>query len=54
MLDLKYVPIDKFNNFNNIIKSEAYLYYFGSKGNEKISKYAKQMLKTNIIQKRLY
>jgi hypothetical protein len=43
MLDLKYVPIDKFHNFNNIIKSEAYLYYF------QLSKYSKKMIKTKII-----
>jgi hypothetical protein len=52
MLDMKYVPIENFSNINN--KNEAYLYYYGNKGDEQLSKYAKPMLKTKIIQKRLY
>jgi hypothetical protein len=51
MLEMKYIPIENFSNMNN--KSESYLYYYGIKGDEKLSKYAKPILKTKIIQKRL-
>lgn len=54
MLDLTYVPIDKFSKFTKDVKNDAYSYYYGHEGDEALSKYAKPMLKTKMVQKRLW
>ena len=53
ILDMKYVPIDKFDKFNQEVKDNAYMYYYGYEGNEPLSKYAKKY-KSKIIKKSLY
>jgi hypothetical protein len=47
MLDRKYVPNDK---IKQIVKKDAYQYYYGHKGYEPLEKYAKRMKKTKVIE----
>lgn len=49
MLDKTYVPNNKFENLTNKDKIDAYSYYYGHSGDEKLSKYSEKMKSIKIL-----
>ena len=51
MLNLEYIPKDKFPKLKREIKNDMYNYYYFNK--EELSKYAKTILKMKEVHKRI-
>ena len=49
MIDQTYISNNKFKDLTKKNKINAYAYYYGHLGNEKLSKYAKNMKNVKII-----
>ena len=49
--ELEYVPNNKFKKFNKKVKQNAYSYYYGTLGNEKLNIYSKRFNHIHFIDK---